>query len=344
MEASTWGIDTIEAHGTFNGWGALYLVQVGSSTVYTNTATDTTDTNGGCMQYKYVVDGYYYESPAYGGNNRLASLPLISGASLVLPTPFFNDDGAPVANAIKFQVNLAQQINLGAFIPGTSTVYVRGTWQSGGGFDLSSPLTNDPSILTTNQFGLVNSNVYVGTYDVVDSPGASEDMKYYIDTGDNWETPAPANQDPNNNNNRYLPECCADTAGHRLYFAGDQPFAPLCSVTFSVDMSAQAYYGNWNSSEPVGLGDIGGVMTNNPNASNTNIYYETLVLGQGSFEKYKFYYNNGGQVYETLNPPTAPPYADRFITVPTVASTNLPTVFFSDIAIDDLLTTERTPW
>ena len=51
------GVDTIEAHGTFNGYGALNLVQVGSSTVYTNTANDTTDPNGGQMQYKFVING-----------------------------------------------------------------------------------------------------------------------------------------------------------------------------------------------------------------------------------------------------------------------------------------------
>src|SRR5690242_10051431 len=49
------GTDHAEAHGTFNGWAALTLVQQGTSTIYTNTAEDTTDTNGGKMEYKFVI-------------------------------------------------------------------------------------------------------------------------------------------------------------------------------------------------------------------------------------------------------------------------------------------------
>lgn len=86
------GNDQVEAHGTFNGWGALTLVQQGDSTVYTNTANDTTDANGGTLQYKFVINGSNWENPATG-QNRAARLPSNSGDPLVLPTAYFNDAG-----------------------------------------------------------------------------------------------------------------------------------------------------------------------------------------------------------------------------------------------------------
>jgi hypothetical protein len=312
-------------------------VQEGSSTVYTNTLNDMTDANGNTIQYKFVINPSTYESPA-SGQNRIALLPATSGASLVLPTPFFSDDGAAVTNEITFQVDVSQQIALGAFTNGTSSVELRGLlngWT--GGVD---ELTNDPYILVTNQFGLVTSNVWVGTFPVVASPAASEGFKYVIQPGTVWESPSAVNSD--GGGNRYLVNLPQTLP---IVNFSDEPFAPLCSVTFSVDMTAQAFYGDWNSSEPVALaGSFNNwntgtpYMTNNPSSSNTNIYYETVTVGQGSTPQYKFtYQGTGGTVWENPNPPTLG--GNRFFTVPTVASYTLPTKFFSDLSENDLLTT-----
>jgi hypothetical protein len=335
------GTDTVAARGSFNGFGTLNLVLDGTTaSVYTNTVNDTTDANGGKLEYKFydsngAVPSGGWENPAHGGNNRNAHLPSTSGASLVLPTAFFSDAGAPVTNLVSFQVNMAQQISLGTFTPGTSQVYARGT-MNGYGTPAEALLTNDPSIVVITSGGLHTSNVYTGIIQVPDSPGASELMKFYIDTGGNWENVALVNQG-SGSGDRFFKNVAQTLP---IVDFGDQPYAPLCVVTFSVDMSAQAYASNWNSGDSVFLSNIGGgiPMTNNPTASNTNIYYQTFTYGQGSFWKYKFYYtNSSGTVYETPMPPTAPPFGDRFLTVPSVASTNLPTVYFSDVSTNDLL-------
>lgn len=50
------GTDTVYARGTFNGYGlTLPLAQEGATTVFTNTVNNTTDANGGKMEYKFLT-------------------------------------------------------------------------------------------------------------------------------------------------------------------------------------------------------------------------------------------------------------------------------------------------
>jgi hypothetical protein len=336
------GTDTVSVHGTFDGWGAgmnLVLDQDPSSTgtVYTNTVNDTTDANGGNVQYKFVIDGSTWEGLATG-QNRVALLPSTSGGSLVLTTPFFNDAGTPVANNVNFQVDVSQQIALGNFVPGTSSVEVRGLFNSwSGGVNV---LTADPTILRTNQFGLVTSNVWVGTVSVSASPNGVEAFKYVIQPGTIWDSPSAANSD--GGGNRYFVNAAQTLP---VVDFSDAPFAPLSTVTFSVDMSAQLLLGNWNPSESVDLAGgfnnwttSGALMTNNPTASNTNIYYAVATLGEGSTPQYKFTFQGaGGTVWENPAPPTLG--GNRFFMVPLATNYTLPTVFFSDQSVYDLLAT-----
>lgn len=338
------GTDTISAHGTFNGWGTgVNLIQEGSSTIYTNTVNDATDANGGQLAYKFVdsnagIGNGGYES-LLTGQNRNALLPSTSGASLVLPTAFFADAGTPVDNMVTFQVDVSQQIALTNFVnDGSSYVEVRGLfngWTGG-----ASLLTNDPSILVTNQFGVVTSNVWVGTFDVSASPGGVEAYKYVLQPGTRYETPSAVNSD--GGANRFFANVAQTLP---LVNFSDAPFAPLNSVTFAVDMSAQAKFGNWNNSEAVDLAGsfnnwstTATPMTNNPSASNTNIYYAVFAIGQGSTPQYKFTFQGaGGTAWEEPTTPTLG--GNRFFTVPSLASTTLPTVYFSDTSLFDLQTT-----
>ncbi|MFZ0826681.1 MAG: hypothetical protein WAO02_04585 [Verrucomicrobiia bacterium] len=337
------GTDVVNVRGTFNAWAATEtpLVQVGSSTVYTNTVDDTSDANGYPVLYIFNINGSTYET-VESFNNRAARLPTTSGGSLVLPTPFFGDSGARVTNNITFQVDVSQQIQLGVFTNGISSVEVRGNYNSWTGG--ASPLTNNPSITVTNQFGLVSSNVWMGTFPVIGSPWSAQDFKYVIQPGTTWDSVSSSNADSGGNRFwTFNPD--SDMVLPLVNFA-DAPFAPLCSVTFAVDMSAQAYYGNWDSTMPVAL--AGGFnnwstglpyMTNNPSDVNTNIYYETVVCGQGAIEQYKFTFQGpGGTVWESPAPPTLG--GNRFFTVPQTASLTLPVVSFSDLSISDLLTTD----
>src|SRR5262249_16392228 len=148
------------------------------------------------IAYKYTVEpGATYE----GSHNRLLDMPSGSGSNVVAIPAYYNDtqpDGTPTTT-VTFQVNLAQQINTGSFNTNSSLVYVRGSF-NGWGTDVA--MTNDPSIRTTNQFGLVSSNVYVAKYDIAgSSPGRTIDYKFYIDTGANWESfpTAGLGKDPN---------------------------------------------------------------------------------------------------------------------------------------------------
>ena len=329
------GTDTVSARGTFNGYGQLNLVLNGTTaSIYTNTVDDTTDANGGKLEYKfYNSNGSTWESPAHGGNNRNAHLPSTSGASLVLPTVFFSDAGTAVTNLVKFRVNMAQQISLGNFTPGTSLVYARGT-MNGYGTPVEALLTNDPSIVVITTGGLHTSNVYTGIIPVPDSQGASELVKYFIDTGSNWENVTAVNQG-SGSGDRFF-QNVAQTLP--IVDFADSPYAPLSSVTFSVDMSALALTGTYSNYPAYLAGSFNGwntaatQLTNDPAAINTNIYKAVVVIGQGSPLAYKFTYQNNGTVWES---PASTGGNDR-------SSTNLPVVYFSDFPLNDLLT-QPTP-
>lgn len=342
------GTDTAEAHGTFNGWGALILTNdpaAANPNIYSGTITNTTDPNDGVMQYKYVIDGSNWENPADNGKNRAAKLPSASGATLVLPTPYFSDAGNPVTNTIMFQVNMAQQINLNNFTVGSSTVYARGDFN---GFDLSVPLTNDPSILATNEFGLVTSNVYVGATSISASPNAAETFKYYYDPGANWETPSSSNGNPDHDNNRFFVNAPQTLP---LVDYSDAPYAPIATnnVTFQVDMSAQLLGGQFDPSQDTVevRGSFNGwsgginVCTNDPGAANTNLYSTdvTITDGVGVTEQYKFAFVgpnvSGGTQWENPAPPTVG--GNRFFYQPNAAALVLPSVYFSDQPVNDLL-------
>src|SRR5271170_1267010 len=83
------GSDVVSVFGTFNGYASpgLVLVQEGSSTIYTNSYNDTNDANGTTVAYRFLIDGNVEPLSCY--DNRAWYLPATSGASLVLPTPFY---------------------------------------------------------------------------------------------------------------------------------------------------------------------------------------------------------------------------------------------------------------
>ena len=112
-----------------------------------------------------------------------------------MPVQFFGDQGAEpgrlpqiTVGNVWFQVDMSQQIQLGVFNPNTMTVQVNGSMGSGNNFGFgqgATPsgniLTNDPTILRTNQFGLVSSNVYVGflASPIAGSPGQNGAIQIY---------------------------------------------------------------------------------------------------------------------------------------------------------------------
>lgn len=343
--------DHVYASGTFNGWSASTLLtnnpSAANTNIYTATVDDTSDANGGAMDYKYVINSSYENT--LDGNNRCAFLPTTSGSSLTLDLCTFADVGNPITNNIIFQVDMAQQINIGVFHPGSTGIYAQGSFE---GWNDSFPLTNDPTIIRTNQFGLTSSNVYVGTYSWVAPIGGTAQYKFVLNNGgDSYESPAKG--DPDNNNNRFFDQPGTNTnLVLPIVFFNDQPYAPLVTnaVTFQVDMSAQVLSGSFNpASAQVSVnGQFNNwsfgvdVLTNNPNASNPNLYTGIVLFTNGvgtpQSEQYKFV-DNGGN-YESLSPSTPQLGGNRFFTLADTATpTNatLPVAFFSDLFPSDLL-------
>ena len=180
------------------------------------------------------------------------SLRAAASRALVLPVEWFNDAG-PLAGVVvaancTFQVDMAQQIQLGVFNPSTMTVEAIGQldgWADG------SILTNDPTILRTNQFSLVTSNVYVGTFPNPGgngSPGEVGEFKYRITAG-LYESVSALNGIAQNNENRF---CFVSSNAQTLpiVFFSDAPYAPIATntFTFAVDMSVPTWNGSFSQS------------------------------------------------------------------------------------------------
>ncbi|HWI55803.1 MAG TPA: hypothetical protein VNZ22_01150 [Bacillota bacterium] len=331
---------TVSVHGSFNSWGTLPLTNnpAGPNPALWSGTADVA-ANGTIIEYKYVIGAGTWESIPKG-NNRLATLPTTSGASLVLPTAFFADLGPSISVDLAFQVDMAQEINIGTFTPGISMVYPKGTFNSWGTVD---SMTNDPTILRTNQYGLVTSNVYVGTYTITASPGQTMDYKFYIDTGNRYEDLPAGSGDPSDHNNRFLNIANTPTQALPLVFFNNAPYAPTATnfVTFQVDMSAQVLNGSFDPAFSTvevrggfnGWGTPQIVCTNDPTALNTNLYKAVvrIVDSVGAAEQYKFWATisaNGG--WETL--------ADnRGFKLTSGTTQILPAVYFNNLSPNDLL-------
>jgi hypothetical protein len=333
-----------------------------NTNLWTGTFDDTISTNGSQLQWKFFVTNFVnsgYEQTANNGDNRATLLPAGPGQQvLVLPTAYFSDQGPNVAppalvtGNVTFQVDMAQQIQLGVFNPGSQTVEVIG--QVNGWADGAGILTNDPTILRTNQFSLVTSNVFIGTFPNAGangSPGAVCEFKYRI-TGGLYESPGSLNGIAQNNGNRFC-FVSANSQTLPVVFFSDALYAPIAtnSFTFSVDMSVQTWNGTLAAGQQVYLqGNFNNwtsqLCTNNPSAANTNIYYaKTLITnGYGSITQFKFlngpgnYENNPSHTY-TGNPSVLGGQQNREFAMPSVTSGNLtlPTVRYSDISSNTVL-------
>jgi hypothetical protein len=101
-------------------------------------------------------------------------------------------------------------------------------------------------------------------------------------------------------------------------------------------MSAQILAGNFTNGTTVSVrGNFNGwgttTLTNDPAASNTNIYSNVITItdGVGVSEYYKFYYYNGGDQWENGD--------NRIFVQPNTNASVLPVVLFSGVAVNDLI-------
>ncbi|MGH7975146.1 MAG: hypothetical protein ACREC8_00640, partial [Limisphaerales bacterium] len=364
------GSDAVYVFGTFNGFASpgVQLVQVGSSSVFTNTVNDTGDANGNTMSYAFNINGTVEPLSCY--DNRAVHLPANSGASLVLPTQYYGGDGPVVSTQVKFQVDMSEEIELGHFNPGNGdTVVVAGSfngWSPTAGSQYV--LTNDPSIIVTNNNftpPVIESNVYTATIPITTcaNPGTgsgglavtneNQEWKYVEDPSETWESPGPTSAD--DAGNRFFTENTDQVLP--LVSFSDLPYAPLATVTLNIDMSGPIKYDtNFVQNSVVVWGTFnnwasGVAMTNDP-APNTNIYSAAISMGEETPIIIQCRYTNSFINYFVYDytQDGGPSYFDnnnyrRTITLPitdTLLVTNLSPFYFDDLAPGDYLT-QPTP-
>jgi hypothetical protein len=346
------GTNSVYVFGTFNGWSGpgVQLIQQGTSTVYTNTANDTSDPNNGTVNYRFNINGNNETTASY--DNRASRLPVNSGDSLVLPTPFYGDVGAGSVINVTFQMDMSEEIQLGHFNPTTDQLDIRGSfngWSNTGAF-----LTNDPSLIVTNGGGILTTNVYTLTIPITQGaqvPGipatnAAMEWKAVEDPSGAWESPQYPNSDDSgnrfwfNNTNQVLP----------IVSYGDLQFSPLANVTLNIDMSGVVKYDtNYVPNSVTVWGTFnnwanGVQLTNNPSAPNPNVFSGPTVMPEGTAVIIQYRYTNslvaGGWVYDYTGDAVYNNNGRRTITLPvttTSIATNYPVAQFLDLALGDYL-------
>jgi hypothetical protein len=332
------GVDQVWVQGSFNGWGQLVLTNdpaAPNTNLYTGSVDDTADGNGSEMSYLFGDSEIPYETTA-DYNNRAIVLPTASGAHLTVPYTYFDDNGPTVANQVTLQVDMSGEINCGNFVPGVSTVEVRGNFEGWSGGATMNP---DPTILRTNYQGVVSSNVYVLSLPVEFSTNAACDFKYVIQPNTVWESPASTNQDSGgnrwfvNSSNQTLPV---------VYF-NDVPIYVSNNITFEVDMTAQIEGGgfmsgyNWVEVHGDFDGWSYGQVMSNPNPATPDIYSASVTyIDVPGAQHYFKYVVQPGPEWETVSPDNAIG-GDRYLNLAQTNGmfTNGP-VYFSDVSPSSL--------
>ncbi|HEV2210359.1 MAG TPA: hypothetical protein VG167_16410 [Verrucomicrobiae bacterium] len=345
------GTDVVAVRGTFNAWSVLPLFRDGTSSVFTNSFNDTADLNGHVVSYRFRINGTDESTASW--DNRAAQLPTTSGASLALPTPYYGDVGPGQIINVTFQVDMSEEIQLGHFTPGVDQVDIRGSFN--GWANTGAYLVHDPSVLVTNLGGIVTSNVYTLEVPItsgaqvpgVPATNAFMEWKAVEDVGgnSNWENPGPtsANDAQNrfwvNNTNQVLP----------VVSFSDLPYAPLAQVGLNLDMTGVvAYDTNYVPNSVTVWGTFnnwanGVMLTNNPAGPNTNLFSTTIIVPEGVSVIYQFRYTNSllsGWVYDYASDGVYNNNLRRTLEMPITPrsmTTNLPTVFFLDLAPGDYL-------
>jgi hypothetical protein len=285
--------DTVELHGSFNGWGAgITLEQIPAGPALYQGTVDLRGAPGSAVQYKFVINqggALVWEGNVGpgGAQNRTVNVP---DSAQTLPVVYFNNQTSPPGVIpVTFQVNMAIQKEMGNFDPAAHLVEVHGEFDNWGvGAALSASATN--------------ANIYVGTVEVAGSPGTTSAYKFVVNRDGPlfWE----GNVGPGGafGNRTFTLAQSAQTLPV-VYFNNVEvnPGAGI-PVTFAVSMAVQTALGyfdpasgtvtlagafnNWSTSETP--------MTNSP--TDVNLYLATVNIkaSPGSSVAYKFVMNGSG--------------------------------------------------
>jgi hypothetical protein len=288
--------DTVCVAGAFDGWNANHILTNTSGTLWTGTFANSSVSGGSMMDYQFrvveanntTVDDYADTS---SGDNYCALIP--NSGPLTLPSVYWNDDGPAAVSTIYFQVDMAEQANIG--FNQSMTVAVSGSFE-GTGWSQSFHLTNDYVHNVTNGQGAITSMPYGGFCPVWNNNSGNGNVgtstngsgEYKYTWNGNYET-VPSGDilqpgDPDTGNNRVVINTTQVLP--KVWFS-DVPWVPNVTdnVYFVVDMSVQAELGNFytptenavyidgNISQFSSWANPGYVMTNNPGDPDTNQYW-----------------------------------------------------------------------
>jgi hypothetical protein len=358
------GGDSVSVNGNFDGWSGNHILTP-SGSVWSGTVANTAVGALQPLEYQFRIllpngntdpaaanSGYGYSD--FGpGNNYCVILPS-SSATYALPYQYFDDDGTPTTYNIKFQVDMAEQANLGNFVPATDAVYGNGSFE--GWANNTWQLFPDTSAFVTNSGNIV-SMPYTNTYTTWSiSPGAEGTLQYTLnhDSTITWESVTETFAYGTGSGNRPILNAAGTLP---LVNFSDVPYTPPVTETFNfqVDMSVQIALGNLdpNSCTVTVAGTMNGYNTTGPAMTplpspNQNIYtYSYTLTGAPSYQaaQFKYVIEAGclGNGVNWENPSAANQFqsdGNRYVNFPATSGTvTIPTVYYSDDSLADVTTT-----
>jgi hypothetical protein len=285
-------------------------------------------TNGVARSLK--IFGTYISQSAYRSTEAIAGNingPFGQGWNQFFQTAWATYNFAtppPPTYPVKFSVDMASQIASGAFVPASDSVYCGGSFQTNPFAFGSFPLVR-----------VGTSSIYTNTYADANPTNTIEQFKFQFISVANSTT----NYDDDLNRQFTLKSGGQVVPLVYFNYAFPSPSATTNFVTFSVDMGPQVFLGNFDPSTMTvqALGTFtspkwtaGFILTNNPNAANTNIYTGVVADGNypGGFEQFKFVIaTNGGDLrYENFQGG-----ANRIFFTPTNSGV-MPLAYFNGIS------------
>jgi hypothetical protein len=305
---------TVAARGTFDNWASPGFALTNNPNganpnLWTGTVDDTLDATDVNWQWVTVTNGttIVAYSSQNDGDNYVQVLP-VGGGSLVVPVEFFDDDGPLATNNITFQVDMAEQLQLGTFTT-NDTVYCQGSFN---GWANTLLLTNNSALNVTNSQGVFTSLPYQGTLTTwATDENAEAEYKFVYNNGANqYEDPTKGNLDISSGNRFLLNQPVDQAQALPLVDYSDEPFSDTVTnnITFVIDMSVQEFVGNFNpSNNTVEIhGDYngwgGGTTMVNTNASDTNLYYTTIqYIAPADSQRYFKYVIQPGTQWENVS-------------------------------------------
>ena len=173
----TQGSSYVDVFGSFNNWSetGILLTNVPGTSNYVGTFTTSALPTNTVVSYKYAIGGYGGTWEGNVGTNGTANREFtLTSTNQTLPVDYFNNvTSANYSFNIQFEVNMATEIAVGNFNPGSDFVFVNGDWNW---TSYTQPLI---------QVG--SSDLYTGAVTVAVPPGTTINYKYNLDGGITWE-------------------------------------------------------------------------------------------------------------------------------------------------------------